>query len=78
MKPLPLLMILMILANTAIAVDFNTGPSAQDRVAFDRILEPVMKIYNFVKYAATVVAVMMFVFAGITFITAGGDVGKRN
>lgn len=74
---LTILLMLVVLSTAVLAVDFDTGPSAADKAAFDKILEPVMKIYNFVKYAATVIAVMMFVFAGITFITAGGDVGKR-
>jgi len=30
-----------------------------------------MKVYNFVKYAATALAVVFLVFAGITFITSG-------
>ena len=36
-----------------------------------------MKIYNFIKYAATIVGVLMLVFAGITFITAGGDQAQK-
>jgi len=72
-----LLLILVLLASSVGAIDFDSGPSSADKAAFDKILEPVMKIYNFVIYSATVVAVMTLVFAGITFITAGGDVAKR-
>lgn len=59
------------------AVDFDSEISDEDKESFDEILEPVMKIYNFVKYTATVIAVLVLLFAGITYITAGSDPGKR-
>jgi len=36
-----------------------------------------MKIYNFIKYAATALAVVFLVFAGINFVISGGDQAKR-
>lgn len=60
-----------------LAVDFDSEISNEDKEAFDEILEPVMKIYNFVKYSATMIAVMVLLFAGITYITSGADPGKR-
>jgi len=59
------------------AVDFNSTVSAQDQATFDQILSPVMKIYNFVKYAASVLAVLFLIFAGVTFIMSGNDAAKR-
>jgi len=59
------------------AVDFNQSISAQDKASFDQILSPVMKIYNLVKYSATVLAVVVLLFAGVTFMTSGSDSGKR-
>ena len=59
------------------AVDFDSEISDEDKEAFDEILEPVMKIYNFVKYSASVIAVMVLLFAGIMYITAGADPGQR-
>jgi multisubunit Na+/H+ antiporter MnhB subunit len=59
------------------AVDFNQEISDEDKAAFDQILEPVMKIYNLVKYTASVIAVVVLLFAGITYITSGSDPGKR-
>ena len=41
------------------------------------VIAPVMKIYSFVKYAATVAGVLMLVFSGITFVTAGGENEKK-
>ena len=60
------------------AVDFNQPISAEDQESFDKILSPVMKIYNFVKYSATVLAVIVLLFAGITYITSGSNSGKRD
>jgi uncharacterized membrane protein len=60
-----------------VAVDFNQAVSAQDQATFDQILEPVMKVYNLVKYSATVLAVIVLLFAGISYILSGSDPGKR-
>ena len=74
MKALPFLFLLLLATPLALAaIDFSTPPTAQEQQQFDAILKPVMKIYNFVKYAATVIGVLMMVFAGVSFVTAGGD-----
>jgi len=59
------------------AVDFDQDISDQDKETFDEILEPVMKIYNLVKYSATVLAVLVLLFAGLTYMTAGSNPAKR-
>ncbi|MBN2142970.1 hypothetical protein JW711_06605 [Candidatus Woesearchaeota archaeon] len=59
------------------AVEFNEEISSEDQATFDNILAPVMKVYNFIKYAATVLAVIFLVFAGVTFIISGGDAARR-
>ena len=59
------------------AVDFNQPLTPQEEQQFDEILSPVIKIYSFIKYAATVAGVLMLVFAGITFVTAGGELAKK-
>jgi type IV secretory pathway VirB2 component (pilin) len=59
------------------ALDFNQTISPQDKQTFDQILQPVMKIYNFVKYSASVLAIVVLLFAGITYITSGSNPGKR-
>ena len=58
-------------------IDFNQGVSAQDQATFDQILEPVMKIYNLVKYISTAIAVLVLLFAGISYVTSGSDPSKR-
>jgi len=50
---------------------------AGDEDVFDDLLEPVMKIYNFVKYSATVLAMLYLTFAGITYLMSGNDQVKR-
>ncbi|HLC86417.1 MAG TPA: pilin [Candidatus Nanoarchaeia archaeon] len=42
-----------------------TGPSSTDVNTFNQILAPVMKVYNFVKYAASVLALLFIVFAAV-------------
>lgn len=48
-----------------------------DTGTFDQILQPVWTVYSFVKYIATAVAAIFLVFAGITYMTSGSDVMKR-
>ena len=50
----------------------------QDRRKFDEILQPVVKIYTFVKYISTLVAVIFLLYAGITYMTSGGDPKQRD
>jgi len=52
-------------------------PSASDTAAFDTILQPVWRVYNFVKYIATAIAALFLVFAGITYMMSGSDMMKR-
>lgn len=72
-----LLLLLVLTSGIVMAVDFDQEISDEDKQTFDQILEPVMKIYNFIKYAATVIAVLFLIFAGVTFIMSGGDQAKR-
>src|SRR6056297_3234500 len=44
---------------------------------FEQILAPLTTIYNLIKYAATVVAGLVMLFAGVTYISSGSDPGKR-
>ena len=71
------LLIILLSMPMVLAADFDDEISEEDKETFDKILEPVMKIYNFIKYAASVLAVIFLVFAGITFITSGNDQAKR-
>jgi len=59
------------------AADFNQPISSEDKATFDQILEPVMKIYNLVKYSATVIAVIILLFAGVSYMISGDNPAKR-
>ena len=72
------LVVLMSLTSNAAAIEFNQPISAEDKATFDQILTPVMKIYNFVKYAATTIAVIVLLFAGISWIVSGHNPAKRD
>ena len=56
----------------------DTTISAEDKAKFDEILTPVEKIYNFIKYAASLVAVIALLFAGISYMFSGDDIRKRD
>lgn len=71
-----MLMITTMIAQPVYAITFS-GPSSSDISTFNQILEPLMKLYNFVKYAATVLGVLFLVFAGVSFIMASNDPKKR-
>jgi len=58
-------------------IDFNQGISAQDQATFDQILEPVLKIYNLVKYLATAIAALVMLFAGVNYTMSGSDPKRR-
>ncbi|MCF7866230.1 pilin [Candidatus Woesearchaeota archaeon] len=78
MKLFAVLALLLLLTPMIVAAaDFGGEISEEDQETFDQILEPVMKIYNFVKYAATVLAVLFLIFAGVLFITSANDQAKR-
>ena len=72
-----MLALLLVPMTVLAAPNFNAPLSTTDEAALDQILSPVMRIYNAVKYVATVIGVLMFVFAGISFMTAGGETAKK-
>jgi len=45
---------------------------------YQEILQPVQNIYDFVKYAVTIIAGLVLIFAGYTFITSGNDPKKKD
>ncbi len=48
-----------------------------DTATFNEILKPVLKITNFVKYAATILALLYLIFAGVNFVISGGNAANR-
>ena len=52
--------------------------SAAANGQYDEILQPIQNVYDFVKYAVTVIAGLVLIFAGYTFITSGSDPKKKD
>ncbi len=75
--PLALLM-LSFAGHTVAAAELNTSISPDDKATFDQILVPVMKVYNFVKYTTSIVATIFMLFAGVSYMTSGSDIRKRD
>ncbi|MEK6909259.1 MAG: pilin [Nanoarchaeota archaeon] len=76
-KLVSLLLVAYIFALQIVSAQFNGTITQEEQETFDTILEPVLKIYNLVKYSATFIAVIMLVFAGISYITSGSNPTKR-
>ena len=60
------------------AADLDTTISEADKAKFDEILTPVAKIYNLIKYGASLIAVIALLFAGISYMFSGNDIRKRD
>lgn len=73
-----ILLTLFLLPTIVSAIDFNADVSDSDKATFDKMLEPVMKVYNLVKYVASAIAVLVLSFAGITYMISGSDPKKRD
>lgn len=71
LRALPLVMFV------ALAVVQTSLASAATQSDFEEILKPLTTIYALIKYAATVVAGLVMLIAGITYISSGSDPGKR-
>ncbi len=52
--------------------------SAVSNPQYDELLQPIQNVYDFVKYAVTVIACLVLIFAGYTFITNGSDPKKKD
>ena len=75
---LSLALVLTIATQVLASIDLSEEISAEDEASFDEILEPVMDVYNFVKYVATAIAALVLVGAGIVFMLSGSDPVKRD
>jgi len=72
MNLLPVAVFLLLVLTQIVMVS-----AAADESDFAEILKPLTTIYELVKYAATVIAGLVILFAGITYISSGSDPGKR-
>jgi len=51
--------------------------ATNNTATYDQILQPIQTIYDLIKYAVTIIAGLVLLFAGITYVTSGADPGKR-
>ncbi len=59
------------------SADLNAELSDEDKEKFDQILEPIMMIYNFIKYIASAIGAIFLLYAGITYMMSGSNPKKR-
>lgn len=79
MKPIYIMLILaFMIAPVVLAYSFDDQPTTQEKSLFDNFLEPVMRIYRFIKYVATAIGVLVITIAGIVAITSSNDPERRN
>lgn len=71
-----LIVALPLVSSVAYAVDVPT-PTGSDLQTYNAILEPVMKVYNFVKYGASVLALLFLVFAAISMFASDNPMEKE-
>jgi hypothetical protein len=72
-----LIALFLLIMPTIVASSFEDGISSQDKATFDQMLEPIVRIYDFVKYSATIVSVLVLLFAGVTYMIAGDNPSKK-
>ena len=58
-------------------VQMTLVSAAGNESQYQEILQPVQNVYDFVKYAVTIIAGLLLIFAGYTFITSGNDPKKK-
>ena len=68
----------LLLLPIVLAYDFDEDPSDEEKRLFDQFLEPLMRIYRFIKYVATAIGVLVVTIAGIVGMMSGNDPVKRN
>jgi len=59
-------------------VQMTLVSAAGNETQYQEILQPVQNVYDFVKYAVTIIAGLVLIFAGYTFITSGSDPKKKD
>ena len=73
-KLMYLLMALSLVFLQVVLVSAATNNTA----TYDQILQPIQSIYDLVKYAVTIIAGLVLLIAGISYITSGSDPMKRD
>jgi len=70
--------VLLLIAMPFVLADDIPKPTTDDKEQFDQILTPVVKIYQFVQYASTIIGALIFLISGIVYMTSGHDPKQRD
>ena len=70
--------IILFSSHVATAAQLDEPISSTEKQAFDKILEPVSKIYKMLKYGVSLVAAIYLLIAAVQFIASGNDLRLRN
>ena len=73
-----LFVIFILVIPTVSAEVLDTTLTAEEKEQFDEILVPIVKIYKFVVYVVSLIAVILQLFAGISYMNSGSDIRKRD
>lgn len=77
-KIISLSLMLILLSNAVLALDFNSTLTSNDKSNLDSMLQPITKIYDLIKYVSTAIAAIMLLISGINYIISGEDKTKRD
>tara|TARA_Y100000310_G_scaffold153969_1_gene153546 strand:- start:1155 stop:1490 length:336 start_codon:yes stop_codon:yes gene_type:complete len=72
-----LFIILIFSVQNVQAVEIDETVSDEEKAAFETIFEPIIKIYHFIMYAASISAVIGLIICGFVVILSGNDITKR-
>jgi|GEM_PF-632523 len=81
MQILAMLAMLFLIASPALAmaaINLNQDPTDEEKQTFDTILQPVLKIYNLIKYVSSAIAALILLIAGVSYMASGSDPKKRD
>ena len=76
---LPLLLLLTLMAVPLVLAepDFEQDLSASEKAKADEVLTPIILLYRYLTYGATVIGIMVIVYAGIMLMIAGDEQAKK-
>lgn len=68
--------ILLVISHSS-AASLDEPISSSEKQLFDKVLEPVAKVYKLLKYSVSLLAAIYFLIAAVQFMSAGNDQRMR-
>jgi len=78
MKWIGIMIVLLVIVTPLVCALDIPAPTEDEKTQFKELLEPVFRVYNLIKYVASVIAMVALLIAGITYMTSGADPKKRD